>query len=52
LIESLQKGYSDIGYKRGRNVCVDINKYLMGRGVITKEADGYTYHPDSLENLD
>jgi hypothetical protein len=52
LIESLQKGYSDIGYKRGRNVCVDINKYLMGRGVITKEADGYTYHPDSLEYLD
>ena len=36
LIKSLRQGYAEIGFKRGRNVCIELNKYLMGRGVIVK----------------
>jgi hypothetical protein len=48
LIESLQLAYADVGYKRGRNSCIEINKYLMERGVIEKRIDGYNFNPDAL----
>lgn len=43
LLKALQKGYESIGYKRGRNLCVELNKYLMGRGVIVKRDKTYMY---------
>jgi hypothetical protein len=49
LIERLQAGYAEVGYKRGRNVCVDLNKHLMGKGVIVKVDDGYVFNPDELD---
>lgn len=50
MIKSLQKGYQSIGYKRGRNICVELNKYLMGRGIVVKKDKTYTYCPAAFEN--
>ena len=50
LIKSLQQGYAEIGFKRGRNVCIELNKYLMGRGIIVKQDKSYSYIPKALEN--
>ena len=50
MLKSLQKGYETIGYKRGRNVCVELNKFLMGKGVITKKDKTYSYEPKAFEN--
>ena len=52
LIKSLRQGYAEIGFKRGRNVCVELNKYLMGRGVIAKKDKAYVYLPEALNNGD
>ena len=48
LIKALQEGYTEIGFKRGRNICIELNKYLMGRGVITKHDKTYRYNPEVL----
>ena len=48
LIKSLRQGYAEIGFKRGRNICIELNKYLMGRGVIIKKDKVYAYLPESL----
>ena len=52
LIKSLRQGYAEIGFKRGRNVCIELNKYLMGRGVIVKKDKAYVYLPEVLNNGD
>lgn len=31
MLKSLQKGYEAIGYKRGRNVCVELNNVPDGK---------------------
>ena len=43
LIKALQQGYTEIGFKRGRNICIELNKYLMGRGIIVKQDKSYHY---------
>ena len=50
LIKSLRQGYAEIGFKRGRNICIELNKYLMGRGVIVKKDKAYVYQPEALNN--
>ena len=52
LIKSLRQGYAEIGFKRGRNVCIELNKYLMGRGVIVKKDKAYVYRPEALDSGD
>lgn len=52
MLKGLQKGYESIGYKRGRNVCVELNKYLMGKGVIAKKDKTYSYNPRAFEPED
>jgi hypothetical protein len=49
LIETLQTEYANFGYKRGRNVCVDLNKMMIGKGMIIKDEDGYKYNPSALD---
>lgn len=49
LIKALQQGYIEIGFKRGRNICIELNKYLMGRGIIVKQDKSYHYNPKVLE---
>lgn len=49
LIKALQQGYTEIGFKRGRNICIELNKYLMGRGIIVKQDKSYHYNPKVLE---
>ena len=50
LIKALQQGYTEIGFKRGRNICIELNKYLMGRGIIVKQDKSYRYNPEVLEH--
>ena len=52
LIKSLRQGYAEIGFKRGRNICIELNKYLMGRGVIIKKDKAYIYRPEAFVNRD
>ena len=41
--KSLQKGYETIGYANGDGTfCVELNKFLMGKGVITKKDKTYS----------
>lgn len=49
LIKSLQQSYAEIGFKRGRNICIELNKYLMGRGIILKMDKSYVYNPDAFK---
>ena len=37
---------ASIGYKRGRNIHVDLNKFLVNKRMIVKEGKGYRYNPD------
>ena len=46
LISRLQRSYSKVNYKRGKNKINDLLKYLSGRNIIEKTADGYHYNPD------
>jgi hypothetical protein len=46
LIEGLQAEYAKVGFKRGRNVCIELNKHLMAIGAIVKDADGYHFEPE------
>jgi hypothetical protein len=48
LIESIQKAYASIGYKRGRSVCINLYKYLMTRGVIVRDGNQYKYNKNLL----
>ena len=52
LIKSLRQGYAEIGFKRGRNICIELNKYLMGRGVVVKKDKAYVYQPEAFVNRD
>ena len=36
LIAALKEGYATIGYERGRNTLVALNKWLMQRGMVVK----------------
>jgi hypothetical protein len=51
LIEAIQKAYASIGYKRGRNVCIDLHKYLMSREVVVKLGRQYSFNPEKLETI-
>ena len=50
LINAMRSAYAAIGFKRGRNTCIDIYKYLMSQGIIYKEGDGYNYHIETPES--
>ena len=42
LIDALKHGYASIGYERGRNTLVTLNKWLMSRDVIVKHDKTYS----------
>ena len=42
LIAALKEGYATIGYERGRNTLVALNKWLMQRGMIVKHDKTYS----------
>ena len=42
LIEALRRGYATIGYERGRNTLVTLNKWLMSREIIVKHDKTYS----------
>ena len=46
VIQALKQGYASIGYERGRNVLVSLNKFLVNKRMIVKEGKGYRYNPD------
>ena len=46
VIAALKQGYASIGYERGRNVLVSLNKFLVDKRMIVKEGKGYRYNPD------
>ena len=46
VIQALKQGYASIGYERGRNVLVALNKFLVNKRMIVKEGKGYRYNPD------
>jgi hypothetical protein len=47
LIEALQKGYASVGFERGRNITLDLKKYLMNRQMICREGKGFRYCGDA-----
>ena len=42
LLDALKAGYASIGYERGRNSLVTLNKWLMSRGMIVKHDKKYS----------
>jgi hypothetical protein len=48
LIASIQSAYTDIGYKRGRSVCINLYKYLMTRGFIVKDGNQYKFNKNTV----
>ena len=46
VIAALKKGYASIGFERGRNILVDLNKFLVNKRMIVKEGKGYKYNSD------
>lgn len=46
VIAALKKGYASIGFERGRNILVDLNKFLVNKRMIIKEGKGYKYNSD------
>lgn len=46
LIDALTDGYNSIGYKRGRNTIVKLQKYLQRNGAIVKKDREYSFNPD------
>ena len=46
VLKTLKQGYASIGYERGRNIHVDLNKFLVNKRMIVKEGKGYRYNPD------
>jgi KaiC/GvpD/RAD55 family RecA-like ATPase len=51
LIKSLQEAYATIGFKRGRNVCIELNKYLIAKGFIIKSGKSYSLCSDFEEDF-
>lgn len=46
VIAALKEGYASIGFERGRNVLVKLNKFLVNKRMLVKEGKGYKYNPD------
>ncbi len=46
VIAALKEGYASIGYERGRNTLVNLNKFLVNKRMLVKEGKGYRYNPD------
>lgn len=46
LIDALKRGYDCIGYKRGRNTIVNLQKYLLRNGAIVKNDREYSFNSD------
>ena len=46
VLKTLKQGYASIGYERGRNIHVELNKFLVNKRMIVKEGKGYRYNPD------
>ena len=44
VIAALKKGYASIGFERGRNILVDLNKFLVNKRMIIKEGKGYKFN--------
>lgn len=42
LIDALKRGYTSIGFERGRNTLVALNKWMMSRNVIVKHDKTYS----------
>lgn len=45
LVKALSEAYAEEGYKRGDNAVKEMLKIFNERKLITKEKDGYHYHP-------
>ena len=45
LVKALGEAYAEEGYKRGDNAVKEMLKIFNERKLITKEKDGYHYHP-------
>lgn len=44
LIAALKDGYDSIGFERGKNAIVALNKFLVNKRIIIKEGGGYRYN--------
>ena len=47
---ALKEGYASIGFERGRNVLVKLNKFLVNKRMLVKEGKGYKYNLISTTN--
>ena len=45
LVKALSEAYAEEGYKRGENAVKEMLKIFNERKLITREKDGYHYHP-------
>ena len=53
VIAALKEGYASIGFERGRNVLVKLNKFLVNKRMLVKEGKGYMLNiPVKQENED
>ena len=50
MIAALKEGYASIGFERGRNVLVKLNKFLVNKRMLVKEGKGYKYNLISTTN--
>ena len=48
LVKAISQAYAQEGYKRGDNAVKDMLKIFCERKLITKDTDGYHYHPALL----
>ena len=48
LVKAISQAYAQEGYKRGDNAVKDMLKIFCERKLITKDKDGYHYHPALL----
>lgn len=46
VIAALKAGYASIGFDRGRNSLVKLNKFLVNKRMLVKEGKGYRYNTD------
>lgn len=46
VIATLKAGYASIGFDRGRNSLVKLNKFLVNKRMLVKEGKGYRYNTD------
>jgi repressor of nif and glnA expression len=47
-VKAISQAYAQEGYKRGDNAVKDMLKIFCERKLITKDKDGYHYHPALL----